>query len=430
MLNDPNGLVYAHGQVYAFFQWNRFAKNHSHKEWGYFTTTDYLHWKFLGSALLPDQDYDRDGVYSGCGLEMDHEVYLYYTGNNKQNGIRRSTQCLATTMDGKTFLKQGPILATPKEYTEHFRDPKVIRMGNQYWMVIGAQTKQGTGAVALCDSLDGRTWYHRHVLTYCDAYEMIECPDLFILADQAVLLLCPQKRDNETDVCLSSFSGYQVGTFDQTTGKFMSMHQTPIKLDEGFDFYAPQTFLDETGRRILLAWMSNMSDPEEQMFATLSSSLHCFTIPRTLELKNNQLLQHPIQELYQLIKEPLTQHETDSEISISYQKAAYVKIRQITKSLTFMFFEGNYQLQYDEKQNEVLMRRKHCVSGCMEEKRISIQLHTIEAWIDTSSVELFLNDGAISITARVFPTQTQRILIKKQNKIKVQANALYGFHIA
>lgn len=27
------------------------------------------------------------------------------------------------------------------------------------------------------------------------------------------------------------------------------------ELDHGFDFYAPQTFIDEQGRRILIGWM-------------------------------------------------------------------------------------------------------------------------------------------------------------------------------
>ena len=28
-----------------------------------------------------------------------------------------------------------------------------------------------------------------------------------------------------------------------------------MELDNGFDFYAPQTFIDEYGKRILIGWM-------------------------------------------------------------------------------------------------------------------------------------------------------------------------------
>lgn len=51
-----------------FFQWNRFEKNHSYKEWGHFTSKDLLHWNWEGSALLPDQFYEQNGVYSGSAL--------------------------------------------------------------------------------------------------------------------------------------------------------------------------------------------------------------------------------------------------------------------------------------------------------------------------------------------------------------------------
>lgn len=40
LLNDPNGLAYFKGKYHVFFQWNRFAKNHSYKEWGLFTSPD------------------------------------------------------------------------------------------------------------------------------------------------------------------------------------------------------------------------------------------------------------------------------------------------------------------------------------------------------------------------------------------------------
>lgn len=429
MLNDPNGLTYFHGQVYVFFQWNRFEKNHSHKEWGYFTTTDYLQWNFLGSAIIPDQDYDIDGVYSGSGLPIGNDLYLFYTGNNKQMGNRKSSQCLVTTQDGKTFLKHGSILSTPDAYTEHFRDPKVVKMGTKYRMVVGAQTTKGTGAIALCEASDGKTWTYRHHLLHCKDYEMIECPDLFSLDQQDVLLYCPQKRDNRKDICLSSFAGYQLGMFDELLGTFSCTHMIR-KLDEGFDFYAPQTYLDEKKRRILFAWMSNMSDEEERTFAHVGTSLHCLTMPRELHVIDKQLYQQPLQEMYQLIGDVLLKQETEDTLTIDYEQAAYVKIEQITMGMHLLLFQGNFQLYYDDVTDEVVIQRKHCATGCMEEKRVILkQLLSLEAWIDTSSIEIFLNDGAVSITSRVFPTDKNNITIKKQDHTKVQANALQGFHI-
>ena len=67
LLNDPNGLVWYRGSYYVYFQWNKFEKNHSYKEWGSFASDDLIHWQFRGSALVPDQPYDQNGVYSAAG---------------------------------------------------------------------------------------------------------------------------------------------------------------------------------------------------------------------------------------------------------------------------------------------------------------------------------------------------------------------------
>ena len=92
LLNDPNGLVFYKGIYHVFFQWNRFEKNHSYKEWGHFTSKDLVKWKREGSALLPDQPYERNGVYSGSACVKNGRLYLYYTGNDKSGCIRKSSQ--------------------------------------------------------------------------------------------------------------------------------------------------------------------------------------------------------------------------------------------------------------------------------------------------------------------------------------------------
>ena len=127
LLNDPNGLAWYRGVYHVYFQWNKFEKNHSYKEWGSFASDDLVHWQFQGSALVPDQPYDQNGVYSGSALEIDGKLCLYYTGNVKHQGLRNSRQCLAVTEDGRRHLKLGPVLEKPDGYTPHFRDPKVFR---------------------------------------------------------------------------------------------------------------------------------------------------------------------------------------------------------------------------------------------------------------------------------------------------------------
>lgn len=222
-MNDPNGLVYFNGLYHVFFQWNRVELNHSYKEWGLFTSENMISWNFFGSALLPDQYYDFHGVYSGSGYEIDDQLYLFYTGNSRFDGKRKSYQCLAISEDGKRYLKKGPILTTPKEYTEHFRDPRGFKgKENPFLMVIGGQLRNGYGAIALCRSQDGVNWEYVNKLAISNSCQMIECPDLFNIDETDILIYFPQKRDNKKYESLSSFAAYKFGKFNEADGIFDS----------------------------------------------------------------------------------------------------------------------------------------------------------------------------------------------------------------
>ncbi|SUJ90477.1 sucrose-6-phosphate hydrolase [Staphylococcus aureus] len=83
---------------------------------------------------------------------------------------------------------------------------------------------------------------------------MWECPDYFNVDNQDVILICPQGIEPKCDQFNNIYqSGYILGKFD--IEKLTYEHENFVELDNGFDFYAPQTFLDEKGRRVLIGWM-------------------------------------------------------------------------------------------------------------------------------------------------------------------------------
>lgn len=110
------------------------------------------------------------------------------------------------------------MFTTPDGYTEHFRDPRVFHAGGTYWMVIGAQQRAGKGAIVLFSSTDAQHWNLIDPLAQSEACQMIECPDLFLIDDTAVLLYCPQWRDNAHDLALHSFAAYKLTHFDTAAG--------------------------------------------------------------------------------------------------------------------------------------------------------------------------------------------------------------------
>lgn len=432
-MNDPNGLVYFNGLYHVFFQWNRLELNHSYKEWGLFTSENMISWNFFGSALLPDQYFDFHGVYSGSGYEIDNQLYLFYTGNSRFIGERKSYQCLAISEDGKRYLKKGPILTTPKEYTEHFRDPKVFRgKENPFLMVIGGQLRNGCGAIALCRSQDGIEWEYVNKLGFSNSCQMIECPDLFNIDGTDVLIYCPQKRDNKKDESLSSFAAYKFGKFNESDGIFdsSSLDSNYKLLDYGFDFYAPQTFKDKSGRRLMLAWMSNMNGQQEKKYSENEKSLHCMTIPRELSIVSNTLYQRPIAEMYELLGKELLMEIKDTNISLYPEKRSlYLRLYKldILDRMSINFFNNEFVFSYDNSNELSKVSRKDWVSNENEHKCYDFgHVTEIEIWIDSSSVEVFINKGEFSLSSRIYPMMDKlTISIEGLNQSsKVQANEI------
>lgn len=410
LLNDPNGLSWFQGKYYVFFQWNRFKKDHSYKEWGLFTSEDLLKWQFEGSAVIPDQEYDRDGVYSGSGYVIGDQLYLFYTGNNKKGGQRKSSQCLVTTKDGRRYQKKGIVLKTPEGYTEHFRDPKVFA-GKQsgYYMVLGGQQKNGKGALALCHSEDGEMWNYQRMLAVSEQYEMMECPDLFELDGRHVLLFNPQKRDNTADETIFSFSAYKLGVFDEINGTFQDsdLDKGYEKMDAGFDFYAPQTFLNPDGRRILFAWMSRMEAEQEKVFSAAEPNIHCMTLPRELSLRGNKLCQKPIRELYRLLGQDIAAVCEKHGWRANPARRTFFLLIQRTgegQKLHVRFHQGEAEMEYIPEEKELIFSRRNWVDGAVETKSVAMDdWNEIEIWSDHSSMEIFVDGGQTVFSSRIFP---------------------------
>ena len=109
-------------------------------------------------------------------------------------------------------------------------------------MVLGAQRQNVLGAVVLCTSPDGLHWSPGGAIGLSEEYQMMECHDLFELDGAPVLLYCPQHRDNTADATLDSFSVGRVLEQWPDAARPLDLDTDWQRLDDGFDFYAPQTF--------------------------------------------------------------------------------------------------------------------------------------------------------------------------------------------
>src|SRR5690606_3039153 len=134
--------------------------------------------------------------------------------------------------------------------------------------------------------------------------DMWECPDLFPIGggDSHALIISPMNTGSYKNL-------YVTGTFDYSTCRLQKLHQDQI--DYGFDFYAPQTLVNEQGRRIMIAWMNiwgaKMPEQEHGWYGAM-------TLPRELTLESDGTLRsRPVKELEQLRGEKIVKTEFELE---------------------------------------------------------------------------------------------------------------------
>jgi hypothetical protein len=116
-MNDPSELVFFRGEYHVFYQHHPYSVQWGPMHWGHAKSRDLVHWEHLPIALAPSDAYDRDGCFSGSAVVADDTLYLIYTGHtwlgepgDDQN--IHQVQCLATSTDGITFTKLGPVIET------------------------------------------------------------------------------------------------------------------------------------------------------------------------------------------------------------------------------------------------------------------------------------------------------------------------------
>lgn len=404
LLNDPNGLIYHNGIYHVFYQWHPDAPIHGLKFWNHVTSPDLVHWEEDTRIIIPDTPYETHGAYSGSAFVLDDTIHLFYTGNTRNNKDERIPYQLKTTVTD-TIGKKEPILTgQPDGYTPHFRDPKIFQREETYFMLIGAQRENLTGTALMYTSTNGHEWHFSYELTasFGPIGYMWECPDLITLDSQDVLIFCPQGAFDTSEQQENIYSNvYALGQFDYQSGYLDAICMK--KLDYGFDFYASQTFQDENGDYVLLAWLGL---PEIEYPTIAYEWANVLTIPRILSVKNNHLYQKPhpaLQALRQKINTTFTRLSTYEMI-----------IEGISKNITIHPYTLGTEkliLSYDmETQTLVLDRSQFTHTfgenfGTTRTVTLDEPLSSLHILRDTSTIEIFINDGKYTMSARFFPSE-------------------------
>ncbi|WP_199624625.1 glycoside hydrolase family 32 protein [Paenibacillus alkalitolerans] len=424
-MNDPNGFIFYDGQFHLFYQHYPYKPYWGPMHWGHAVSADLIKWRYMPVAIAPDQPFDRDGCFSGSAVERGGELVLMYTGHivtgpDKDKDYYQ-VQNIAVSRDGATFVKwnTNPVIDRAQipdgVSRKDFRDPKVFERDGRYYAVLGSNDGRGNGLILMYRSDDLAQWTFAGEIARSDGTlgDNWECPDLFRLGGRDVLIMSPQRMPAQGDHYRNLHSTtYMIGELDTDNGVFLYDGYEPV--DCGFDFYAPQTAVDDKGRRIVIGWMETW----ETEIPTQNGHhwAGAMTLPREVTLVDGKLRFCPAAELaaYRGPLEEIHELRLEGETDLGLRGDSY-ELDVVFRAETAVEFglklrvDGAEETVLAYRPNERLFRfnRDRSGIGLGGERRTAIELEdgrlALRVFVDKSSVEVFLQDGRKVMTGRIYP---------------------------
>ncbi len=455
--NDPNGMCFYKGQYHFFYQHYPYEPRWGSMHWGHAVSDDLAYWKHLPIALKPEKPYEQGGgCFSGSAIEKDGKLYLMYTGHlsatpeeEAATGISHMEfQCLAYSEDGIHFKKseKNPVIedtdvANKEVFTNDIRDPKVWIHNGKYYAVLGSRTPDmAHGQILLFESADlVNFWRFKAISARSegDLGGMWECPNFAEIDGHDVLIFSPMDIFNNDKFYHDKASGVLIGKLDYETGIFS--HEEFQYLDKGFDFYAPQVMQTPDGRSVIIAWMDMWN---VDMHEAKDGWAGQMTIPRELHVKNGKIFSTPVKELEKLrkwkpiilenvvIDEATTfdgvageAYELVLNIDAAESKNFSIALRASEIEQTVLTYNLNGIFKLD-RTNAGEPINFQSVREIQIEPSEKLKLHI---FVDRSSIEVFINDGAEVLSARIYPNRTSQkiIFLPEDAELKIDSLAYY-----
>ena len=427
-LNDPNGLVYYKGEYHLFYQYHPESAVWGPMHWGHAVSRDLINWQHLPIALFPDE---HGMIFSGSAVVdwnntagFGKETLVAIFTSHKDNREAQSLSC--STDHGRTWIKYSgnPVIPTPASM-KNFRDPKVFWHENHWVMSLSAGD-----AILFYTSSNLKDWEPSGSFGggYGSTEGVWETPDLFQLSVD---------NSNEhrwvltTGVINGAPAGgsgtqYLIGDFDGKTFSSENPKDTILWADYGADYYAAQSWNDEpNGRRLMLGWQNNW---EYAKLVPTSTWRGSFSLIRELSLKQTghgiRLIHQPIPET-QILRgkhdhwqKEIIQPGRNALENIHGETLEIMAEFQIAEAVECFGFrvragqDEHTTIGYKPKDKTLFVDRTH--SGQIDFKDGFASIHSAELlpinnsirlqiFMDSTSVEVFANDGLVTFTECIFP---------------------------
>ncbi|XAR71808.1 Beta-fructofuranosidase [Bertholletia excelsa] len=322
-MNGKYSPLFHKGWYHFFYQYNPDSPVWANITWGHAVSKDLIRWFHLPVAMVPDQWYDRTGVWTGSATVLpDGQILMLYTGKGydlteTQNVAYPANLSDPLLLDWVKYPGNPVMVPPPGIGLQDFRDPTTAWMtrDGKWRVAIGSKVNK-TGMTLVYETANFTSFElldePMHVVP---GMGMWECVDFFPIST---------RDNNGLD---TSFDGpgikhmlkagvqdvfedfYGLGTYDPASNKWTpdnpELDVIGLRVDYG-RYYAGKTFYDPNKqRRILWGWISETdSDQSDIMkgWACLQA------IPRTVvydRKTGSNILQWPVEEVESLRLSPL-----------------------------------------------------------------------------------------------------------------------------
>ena len=306
---DPNGALFWKGRYHLFY----ILQNEKGHCWGHWSSLDLVHWRHHSVALAPESGDVDEGIFSGGAfVDSDGVPSLVYWGLGEQAGI-----CLATSTDDDlehwTKHPANPVIAhtkpgDPGHGVYNVADPSAVWMEDgRYYILLGnyqvlnnpefAEFRADWGPEEKGDTLylfvsdDLVQWEYLHEFyrgnrVWTRDFEDNMCPDFFPLGNRHMLLFISHPLGCQ----------YYLGRYEDDRFR-PEVHERMTWVDNAF--FAPESLLDDGGRRIMWAWIF---DGREEATRRSSGWSGTMCLPRVLWLGEDGALRLAPPEELQVLR--------------------------------------------------------------------------------------------------------------------------------
>lgn len=403
---DPNGAIFWKGRYHLFYIFQD-ARGHN---WGHVSSTDLFHWRHHPTGLV-------SGMFSGnCFINKDGRPTMCYHQVGQGNAMAVALDDELNTWEK---LESNPI--TPKTepgdpHHDKYRswDPYGWLENNTYYAIFGGSRP----AVAKADSLGGPWNYVGDLMANTvDGVaidEDVSCADFFQLGNKRMLL------------CISHRLGCRYYLGEWKDEQFHPSYHQPMSWIDN-SFFAPESLLDDKGRRIMWAWIFDSpgfaTRPEYGWSGTMS-------LPRVLSLGEDGLLRiNPPVEIErlrynaqqrkdlvvpadsELMLDGIQGNSLELDLQLSVQDARQVGVKVCcspgSEEQTLVYYDAQ------EKKIKVDTTKSSLTEGPRGVEAGPLELApgeplTLRIFVDKSVVEVFAN-GRQAVMRRVYPSRTDSV---------------------